>query len=168
MSLDALQFVSGALGGALVSATIAPLIAQRHERRDLRANVLRAISHVERTRWAPTNWNEFRDAVVTLRAAALVAAANREVVDYYLVLAQIAYAESTNDFDETIDPDYTGGLDSRFADLVRDAAETLVDHLWRPIRKRRAVKIALAALRAREHDLREDKTIRLQWDTHLL
>ena len=152
--LDLAQFVGGALGGAVVSAIVGPLIAQRHERRDLRASVLRAISQVERTRWAPISWEDFREAVVALRAAALVAGANREIVDYFLFLAQVAQEASSNNFEPSDDPIYTGGISTVLADLVRDAAENLVDHLWHPVRKRRSVGKALAGLQRREEALR--------------
>jgi len=48
--IDAAQLASGALGGAIVSGIIGPLIAQRHERRDLRADAFRCVTEVERTR----------------------------------------------------------------------------------------------------------------------
>ena len=44
MPLDIEQII----GGALVSSVLAPVIAQRRERREVRAAVIRAIADVER------------------------------------------------------------------------------------------------------------------------
>jgi hypothetical protein len=63
MAFDAMQLVGGALGGALASSILGPR---------------RAIADVERTRWPPSNREEFRAAVVACRAEALAAAADRE------------------------------------------------------------------------------------------
>ena len=98
--MDLAQFAGGAVGRAVVSAIVGPLIAQRHERRELRAAVLRGISQVERSRWAtPGSWDDFRVAVVALRAAALVAGAKREIVEYYLFVAQVAGKASSDDLE---------------------------------------------------------------------
>ena len=61
-----------------------PYVVARHERRDLRADVLRRVGDVERLRWAPADWDEYRKAIFALRGAALVAGANREIVDRYI------------------------------------------------------------------------------------
>ena len=83
-SMDVSELVTAALAGGAAS-TIIELLGQRRERRDLRAAVLRALSQVEQTRWAPASWEDFRETVFGLRAA-LVAGANREVVDSYVLL----------------------------------------------------------------------------------
>jgi hypothetical protein len=48
MAVDVGQLVCGALGGAIASSVLTPLIAQRGERRALRANVLHRFGDVER------------------------------------------------------------------------------------------------------------------------
>jgi hypothetical protein len=84
MAAEAWQIAAGALGGALVTSVLQPTISQRGARRDVRADVLRRVADVESTRWADESYPEFRTAIIHLRAAALVAGANRRVVDRYL------------------------------------------------------------------------------------
>src|SRR5690242_14397329 len=111
MAIDATTLVGGALGGAVVSSVVGPSIAQRHERRDLRAKVLRSLAEVERRRWAPgTAWGELRDAAVGLQADALVAGINRQLVDRYVELASVGHRTSQHSWDATPDPDFGGGI----------------------------------------------------------
>lgn len=47
MGIDATSLIGGALGGAALQSVLEPLIGQRHLRRDLRANVLQAVTKVQ-------------------------------------------------------------------------------------------------------------------------
>jgi hypothetical protein len=131
-----------------------PLITTRHQRRDLRADVLRRTADLERLRWAPAEWDAFRQAVVALRSAALVAGADREIVDRYIFLAHVARRASDASFEVSPDPEHGGGISSDLADLVVDAAILLTDHMWHPVRKRWAVKRSLDESRAAEREMR--------------
>jgi hypothetical protein len=86
---DSAAVVAGAISGAAVSAIVGPWIAGRHSRRDLRAAVLRSISDVERVRWSSDDYEPFRSAVISCRAAALVTGVNRETTDRYLLYAEV-------------------------------------------------------------------------------
>lgn len=93
MSVDVGWVVAGTVDGALVSSVLGPLITQGRERRDIRADVLRSVGDVERARWAPVEREDFRATIINLRAAALVAGVNREAVDRYARLAQVAQVD---------------------------------------------------------------------------
>jgi hypothetical protein len=158
MPIDAVGLAGGALSGAVVTSIIAPLITQRGERRDVRAEVLRSLAAVERARWAPSTFEELRAATVALRAAGLVAGANRAVLDRYVLLAAVGWRNSTDSHEELADPEMGGGvIDGGLANLIRDASTTLADHLWRPYRTRRALSRALAQSEDRERLLRQER-----------
>jgi len=156
MSVDVGWVVAGTVGGALVSA-LGPLITQGRERRDVRADVLRGIGDVERARWAPVEREDFRAAVISLRAAALVAGVNREAVDRYARLAQVAQRMSEDSWEVIPDPEYGGGIPGALGELTRSAAKLLTDSVWHPYRKRWSVRRALAALGSEEQALRSDE-----------
>jgi hypothetical protein len=114
-----------------------PYVVTRHERRDLRADVLRRAGEVERLRWAPADWDEYRQAIFALRGAALVAGANREIVDRYIYLAHVARRASKESWEEyPVAEEGGGAISGALADLVTDAATMLAEHLWHPFRKR--------------------------------
>ena len=155
MSVDVGWVVAGTVGGALVSSVLGPLISQGRERRDIRADVLRGIGDVERARWAPVEREDFRAAIINLRAAALVAGVNREAVDHYARLAQVAQRMSEDAWEETRDPEFAG-IPSALSELTRGAATLLTDSVWHPYRKRWSVRRRLAALGSEEQALRRD------------
>jgi hypothetical protein len=130
-----------------------PFVVTRHERRDLRADVLRRVGDVERVRWAPADWDEYRQAIYALRGAALVAGAKREVVDHYIFLAGVARRSS----DRSWDGDPKGGaIPTRLANVTTDAAILLAEHLWHPIRKHRFVQRRFDQSRTAVDALREE------------
>jgi hypothetical protein len=124
VSVDVAQLLGGAFGGAVASSVIGPLLADRGTRRALRGDVLRSLSQVERTRWAggEWQWDDFRAAKHSLRAAALVAGANREVVDRYLRLATVARQESDRSAELVPDEEGGGAVSSTLGTLVSDSA----------------------------------------------
>ena len=79
--------IASVVASAVVGLGV-PLVVTRHERRDLRADVLRRVGDVERFRWAPSEWDAFRQAIFALRGAELVAGAQRDIVDHYIFLAR--------------------------------------------------------------------------------
>ncbi len=145
------ELASGALAGAVASSILGPLIAQRRERRDLRAAVLRCVAEVERTRWTPADRQAFREAVIACRASALVAGINRDLTDRYLFFAEVGRRSS--EWAEEVQPEPEGGgsIPSDLAKLIRQAATLLVNHLWHPYRTRLRVRWQLRRLaRSRE------------------
>jgi hypothetical protein len=168
VTLDLAQLVGGAVGGALITSVVGPLISQRHERRDVRANVLRAVAEVERARWAPAEREPFRATIINLRSAALVAGVNREAVESYARLAQYAQRMSEDSWEVIPDEEFGGGIPGSLGDLTRHAATLVTDIVWHPYRKRRSVTHGLAKLRADEGALRAGKADRdIPWDIPL-
>jgi hypothetical protein len=163
VAVDVGQLLGGALGGAVASSVLGPLIGQRRERRDLRADVLRRVSAVEQAKWAPTPLEHFREAIVALRAAALVAQVHRELVEEYAYPASVGWAESLKSWDDDPDPEYGGYVDGTLADLIHDESQLLVDHVWHPLRSQLAVRRRRARLRERKQALREHQPM-MRWD----
>jgi hypothetical protein len=167
MAVDIAQLAGGAFGGAVASSVLAPIIGQRRERRDLRATVLRWIGELERKRWADASLDEFREAVVAVRAAALIAAAQRDVIDHYVFLAQVARQASDAGMEQSGDP-AAAGIPTALFNLVAEAASLVVDHLWHPYRKRVAVARGLRKNRAAERALRDDEEMAVGWSPPLI
>lgn len=163
MSVEVEQLVAGAFGGALVTSVLGPLISQRRERRDVRADVLRAVGAVERARWAPVEREDFRSAIIGLRAAALVAGVNRDAVETYARLAQYAQRMSQESWDIVQDPEFGGGIPGTLGGLVRTAATLVTDSVWHPYRKRPHVARGLSRLRVDEDALRKTEA-HIPWD----
>jgi len=136
MAVGVAELVGGALGGAIVTSVITPLLAQRIDRRQHRASALSALGLIEQSRWGDEDFRAFREAVRKLRTTALVAGADRTLVDRYLLYAQVA--RQTSDWNVEIADGYpeAAGIPTSLANLVRAAAEALVDHLWHPWRTR--------------------------------
>lgn len=157
MSVDVGWVVAGTVGGALVSSVLGPLITQGRERRDTRAEVLRSVGDVERARWAPVEHKDFRAAIINLRAAALVAGVDREAVDRYARLAQVAQRMSENFWEMKPDPEFGSGISAELDELTRGAAMLLTDSVWHPYRKSWSVRRGLASLALEEQALRRDQ-----------
>jgi hypothetical protein len=133
MALDAATLVGGALGGAIASSVLQPLIAQRRERRDVRATALRAVGEVEQARWYPRGWEDFRSAVLACRSASLVAGLDRGVTDRYLSQAQTCRQISQTS-GELYGEEHGGGISRDLSELTRETAELLISELWHPYR----------------------------------
>lgn len=160
LAIDLADLAGGALSGALVTSVLGPIVAQRRERRDTRADVLRAISTLETTRWAPREWDDFRKGVSTLWAAALVANAPRALVAEYIQLAYVARRASERSWEELPDEEHSGGIPGDLASLTRDAAATVIDHIWHPHHRRLLTRRDLKRLATKtkvvKQKLRED------------
>jgi len=171
VAVDSAAVVAGAISGAAVSAIVGPWIAGRHSRRDLRATVLRSIAEVERTRWSSDDYGPFRNAIVSCRAAALVAGLNREPTDRYLLYAQIC--REANETDAEMNPDRDpGGIPLDLLNLTRASADTLVNQLWHPYRSRLLARRDRRRILAFEAEVKTDHeddhpAIALRWDQRL-
>jgi hypothetical protein len=143
VALDTTALVTGAVGGAAVQSVLGPLISQRHERRDLRAAVIRGISEVEIGRWASSErpYQEFLTALAAVRAAALVASIPRELADRYVRFAFVARRTSDISWEEYAqDPETGGGIPVALSALVTTAADLLMEYAWHPYRRRLRLK----------------------------
>lgn len=170
MGLDATSLVGGALGGAALQSVLDPLLGQRHLRRDLRANVVRATAQVEERRWATASQDSFGDAVVELRTAVLVAGLQREPMEAYVEIAAgaRALAERTAILDDS-EPALRGGLiPTEMGDLARNAATLLVSIAWHPYRTRPLCHSRLAKLESEKglvtDGLNENRETSLDWN----
>lgn len=136
MTVGVAELVGGALGGAIVTSVITPLLAQRIDRRQHRASALSALGLVEQNRWGDKDFQAFREAVRKLRTTALVAGADRTLVDRYLLYAQVARQTSDWNVESADGYPEAAGIPTSLANLVPATAEALVDHLWHPWRTR--------------------------------
>jgi hypothetical protein len=170
MGIDATSLVGGALGGAALQSVLDPLLGQRHLRRDLRANVVRAVARVEERRWATARQESFGEAVIELRTAALVAGLQREPMEAYVEIASgaRALAERTAIRHDN-EPALRGGLiPTEMGDLAQHAATLLVSIAWHPYRTRPLIRFRLASLESEKRlvtaELNENRETRLDWD----
>jgi hypothetical protein len=107
--------------------------------------------------------------VINLRAAALVAGVNREAVDRYARLAQIARRLSDDSWDMAPDPEFGGGISAALSDLTRGAATLLTDIVWHPVRRGWFVRSGLRSLEFEEQALRRDEAeSEIPWQTRPL
>ena len=166
IAIDVAGLAGGALGGAVATSILGPVVAQRRERRDTRADVLRAISNLEIARWAPREWDGFRQGVSALWATALVANAPRTLVGEYIQLAYVARRTSESSWLEMPEEGHGGGIPPVLSDLARDAAEMVIDHVWHPYRRRPFIRSDLKRLMDKttvaKKELRKDDE-RIDW-----
>jgi hypothetical protein len=171
VAIEAAELIGGALGGALVTSVLQPLISQRTDRRNRRATVLDQLATVEEARWASQELSSdvarsrFETAVRNLRAAALVAGARRSVVDRYIILAAVAMQAAEQSLEESGGAE-AAGIPSGLAELVRNAARIVVDNQWHPYRTALSVGRRLKASEQAERSLRSaasSSVERLNW-----
>lgn len=153
------QLLTGAIGGALISSVLGPYFTQSKERRQARADVLNALMQVEDTRWADqeTTYVDFRKAITTLKAAALVAGINSDITDTYTRLAAIARRTSQDNYEEAPDEEMaSGAIPIELSDLTRDAAEVLITGIRRPFTSRWQRRQLLKAIAAKTKEVKKD------------
>ncbi|MGN6558550.1 MAG: hypothetical protein ACTHLH_11160 [Solirubrobacterales bacterium] len=171
MGVDAAALAGGALGGAVVQSVLGPLFGQRHERRELRAKVLRKIAEIENARWVPAEKAVFLNAAHELRSLVLVAGMNRKPVEFYVVVAAAAREKSELSLELAGgDVEFGGGIDGSLADLVRDAATLVTDCAWHPYLQRPLLPIRLRGLEKKKTEVTKDLNEtheRILWDQGL-
>lgn len=134
------QLLTGAIGGAVVTSIIAPLIMQRRENRKYRAELLETLVEVELRRWASddSSYSEFRSATVRLRAQAMVVGwVDERIVSQYLRVARVA-RNASNDtyYDDNLNPydsPMSGSIPSWIAKLVESATEEFIGYIVHPV-----------------------------------
>jgi hypothetical protein len=119
----------GALG---LGSVVGQWMAGSGARRAARGDVLRRLGAVESARWADEEGSRpvFRDAVRELEIAALLARIPRRPVRIYLVLAQTAYWESKQDYEESGGAPESGSVDVALAQLTRASAGLVTEAIW--------------------------------------
>jgi hypothetical protein len=132
--------------------------------------VLRYIGELEGARWAPTKYPEFRGCVVKLRAAALIAGANREALDSYIYLAQVAHGLSLQTWEmwDGEEEAGAGAIRGDLSTLVGDAARLLTESVWHPYQSRLGVRRGLADVKRAEAEMRADDSERVIWPSRSL
>lgn len=154
MAVDVAALAGGAVGGAVVQSVLGPLFGQRHERRELRAKVLRKIAEIEDTRWVPAKKEVFLETANELSSLALVAGINRRAVELYLVLAAAAREKSEESLERAGgDLEAGGGVRLSLSELVRDAATFVTDCVWHPHLQRPITKLRLRRLEVKKREV---------------
>lgn len=136
--MDAATVVSliAALG---IGTWVAKLLEQGSQSRHFRAEALRALLKVEAGRWAPREDGlpGLRSALHDLIAASLIARVPHVVVRQYGYYMRVAWSLSAMSFGEYPDEEAGGGgINSEYADIVRDSARLVTDCIWHPWRTR--------------------------------
>lgn len=121
------------LAAAVVGGLVAPLITQRRERLEARAEVRRALTEVEALRFDQDRYQEFMRAVAAFEAGAILAGLPRRVVAAY-IKAVHAHRDATR-FEQGIGPNGEDGWSISYGP-VTDAHERAVEKvgrcLWHP------------------------------------
>lgn len=135
MDIAGVVSLVGVLG---IGSIAGQYLAGGGQRRQTRAEVLRALGQVEAARWAGTGKPEvpFRQAARDLDTTALLARLPRVAVVHYKELAQAGLWVSTDNWEDDPDPEYGGGIDGRFADIIQEAASEVSHLAWSPWRSR--------------------------------
>ncbi|MBL8160001.1 hypothetical protein JNJ66_06100 [Candidatus Saccharibacteria bacterium] len=134
MTTEPLNLLVGALGGAVVTSILGPYLMQSKDRRTARAKALNAMLEVEANRWHPVGYDTFKLKVIKLRAAALIATTDRELVESYIYISAVAHNYSCSPDNEFNDDEHSGGIPVELAAAAREAGEHLTKVLWYPVR----------------------------------
>jgi hypothetical protein len=148
------------VGGLGVGSVIGNYVGGGRARREVRGAVLKAIEATETTRWAPTNYREFRTAYREVETTALIARIPRAAVQHYLVFTEAGRQLSDESWEERDGDEEmgAGGIDAYFADLVQGAAETITRLAWRPWWTRLRLPSDLKSLRDQAQKLGEEQS----------
>ncbi|WP_141797720.1 hypothetical protein [Nocardioides sp. SLBN-35] len=146
MSWSDVVSIVGALG---VGSFIGQYLIGSQQRRQVRSDVLKHLSDAETARWAggTTPAPNFTESMRELETAALIARVPRRVIAHYKVFAYCARWLSQASWDDDPDPEYGGGINGEFADLVRAAAGEVSRVTWAPWWGRVGMKRRLAKRR---------------------
>ncbi len=158
------SIVASLIGAFGIGSILTQYLANGHDRRETRGDVLKTLRTIEKCRWArhsdaPGAPDEFAGYVRDLQANAIVAIVPRQLSIDYAIYATAAHHLSVAGVDDGDPDDETaGGLPADFADVVTDAADELSAYLWSPNRTRIRLRRRLAdrrdrALRAAEADV---------------
>ena len=156
------QLLTGAVGGGIITGIIGPAVLNSQERRKARAKVLEAIYQVEIARWMSTNnsFDKFRSSIVELRAIALIAKVNQDLLDHYVYMATVGMYASMDSFEEFGNDEEAGGgyIPTTLADGIRQAADELLKLLWHPTIGKLFVRKRLKLLRVQQKRLQKTVT----------
>lgn len=134
LAMDSELFIQ-LLGVFGLGSLLTMAVSMREQKRQFRASVITAVGRVEDARWASEASSNFSTAAHELQTAALMAGLPREVVQAYLILAQAAFSESWADFEEKgVEGLYPGSIHPDHSNIVRRAAELIIQQVWSPWR----------------------------------
>lgn len=125
--------VISSLGAAVIGGLLSPLLTQRKERVQARAEVRRVLAEVEVLVWPPSDYREFQRQVASFEAMALLARLPQNCVrDYTRVVAQY---RSGIECREEIGPEGEPGYfidDQATIEAHATALEALGRAVWHP------------------------------------
>jgi hypothetical protein len=127
------------LGAGSAGAVVAQYVSAAPERRQARAAARTAMTTLEEAVWSqgdPEEWRRLRRAVHAFESAAMIAGVPREVSEWYTRTRVAFYLESRRSFEEYPDPEYGGGLATRYVRGLNAASEVVYHSLWHPQRSR--------------------------------
>lgn len=146
--------LAGALG---LGSVLGQFLMAGGQRRQTRAEVLRALGDVESSRWAGDEKPAmpFSVAMRELDTAALLARVPREAVVHYKLLAQAGFWASVESWEQYPDPEFGGGIETDLATIIREAAAEISSLVWRPwvgrVGLRRRIRVREARVGAIEN-----------------
>lgn len=150
-----------AILGAIVTGLAGPYFMQSKERRVMRAKVLDAIMNVEKSRWGTSSYEDLLIKISELKAVALMASADRKLVNYYVWLAEVSHRSVQVDEDAARRRWMPEGV----AVLTEDTLEAVSLTLWHPLRTLPIRKWLLKKLKTREQFWRkQNEDPNLLWD----
>jgi hypothetical protein len=130
VDISSFASIIGALG---IGSFVGQYLIGSQQRRQIRSEVLRQLSHAESARWAgSSNYLSFTEAIRELETAALIARVPRKVIANYTLFAYAARTLSEEDAEENPDQEFGGGINAHFGDLVRAAASEVSRSVWSP------------------------------------
>lgn len=166
MEQNLLYLIGGGIGGALITSIVGPYIVQSKDRRAARAAVLKAIMAVERAQWHETDCATLHNRIAELKATALIARADRKLVDYYSRIAKVTY-HSAEEHDIEDDGELIWMLPATMTKFSGDTLEALVRTLWHPTKTRLLRGATLKKLQKQEVSVKKEldqQKISTQWD----
>lgn len=156
---DLLQIIPSIVGGGFIGSLATHYLTTGRERREIRSEVLHKLSDTEQKRWAGLyKRDQFRDALRDLETAALIARLPRDLVLLYKLLAQTArnLSEADIEDDPTKHEAFAGGIDGKFATIVRDTAADMSRAIWAPFITRISLPRTIRRLEKRALDTETD------------
>ncbi len=146
-----------AASGAVITSLLGPYFTQARDRRGVRAEVLRAIVEVEGMRWGDSDYIVLNKKLAALKAAGLIARADRNLVEYYASLALVSHrsGEKTH----VGNNEYVWLVPGELCNYIDDTIAALSLTLWHPVRTWPIRRIIFRRLKKREQTVRERKDI---------
>jgi hypothetical protein len=161
MNSSSLLVLVSALLGAAVTSLIGPYLLQTKERRIARAKVITALMKVEKLRWGNCDYSTLQSQIAELKATALMARADRQLIEYYSHLALTSHFSAR---EETVEENETVRMiPSALSSHIDSALEAVSLTLWHPARTAPFRKLTLIRLKAKEKELKATGNVEIIW-----